>query len=429
MVPGMKAQVLIPPDSRRLRFALPLASLALLVALSSPVAGAAPFDACIDGLRKTALSRGISASTFDAAMKGVEPDPDVIKSFEYQPEFRSPIWDYVAGLVDDERVADGREQLTRWDSVLRDAERAYGVDRHVIVAVWGVESNFGRIQGTRELVRSLTTLVCANKRESFFRGELMATLSILQSGDIAAEALTGSWAGAFGQTQFMPTTYQRLAVDFDGDGKRDVVNSVPDALGSTANYLARAGWVTGQPWGYEVRIPENYAGPSGRRTRQSLAQWTALGVRRIEPLQVGGKPQPADSVQAALLLPAGPKGPAFLVFRNFDAIYGYNAAESYALSIAHLSDRLQGAPGFGTPWPTDDPGLSRAERREVQQRLLDRGYDIGAVDGMIGAKSRSAIRDFQTSQGLTVDGRAGLRVLNALRAMPVQAQGESARAQ
>jgi len=425
----MKAQVLIPPDSRRLRFALPLASLALLVALSSPVAGAAPFDACIDGLRKTALSRGISASTFDAAMKGVEPDPDVIKSFEYQPEFRSPIWDYVAGLVDDERVADGREQLTRWDSVLRDAERAYGVDRHVIVAVWGVESNFGRIQGTRELVRSLTTLVCANKRESFFRGELMATLSILQSGDIAAEALTGSWAGAFGQTQFMPTTYQRLAVDFDGDGKRDVVNSVPDALGSTANYLARAGWVTGQPWGYEVRIPENYAGPSGRRTRQSLAQWTALGVRRIEPLQVGGKPQPADSVQAALLLPAGPKGPAFLVFRNFDAIYGYNAAESYALSIAHLSDRLQGAPGFSTPWPTDDPGLSRAERREVQQRLLDRGYDIGAVDGMIGAKSRSAIRDFQTSQGLTVDGRAGLRVLNALRAMPVQAQGESARAQ
>ena len=429
MVPGMKAQVLIPPDSRRLRFALPLASLALLVALSSPVAGAAPFDACIDGLRKTALSRGISASTFDAAMKGVEPDPDVIKSFEYQPEFRSPIWDYVAGLVDDERVADGREQLARWDSVLRDAERAYGVDRHVIVAVWGVESNFGRIQGTRELVRSLTTLVCANKRESFFRGELMATLSILQSGDIAAEALTGSWAGAFGQTQFMPTTYQRLAVDFDGDGKRDVVNSVPDALGSTANYLARAGWVTGQPWGYEVRIPENYAGPSGRRTRQSLAQWTALGVRRIEPLQVGGKPQPADSVQAALLLPAGPKGPAFLVFRNFDAIYGYNAAESYALSIAHLSDRLQGAPGFSTPWPTDDPGLSRAERREVQQRLLDRGYDIGAVDGMIGAKSRSAIRDFQTSQGLTVDGRAGLRVLNALRATPVQAQVMPARAQ
>ena len=429
MVPGMKVQLLIPPDVRTVRFARPVALLAAVVALLSPVASAGSLDACIAGLRKTALSRGISTSTFDAAMKGVEPDPDVIKSFEYQPEFRTPIWDYVAGLVDDERVADGREQMVRWDSVLGEAERAYGVDRHVIVAVWGVESNFGRIQGTRELVRSLTTLVCANKRESFFRGELMATLSILQSGDIAAESLTGSWAGAFGQTQFMPTTYQRLAVDFDGDGKRDVVNSVADALGSTANYLERAGWVTVQPWGYEVRIPENYAGPSGRRTRQSLAQWTALGVRRLEPVQTGGKPQPADSTQAALLLPAGPKGPAFLVFRNFDAIYGYNAAESYALSIAHLSDRLQGAPGFSTPWPTDDPGLSRAERREVQQRLLDRGYDIGAVDGMIGAKSRSAISDFQSSQGLTVDGRAGLRVLNALRTTPVQAKRAPATAQ
>ena len=408
----------------RLRAFSGVSQLALVAALAgfcAPVANAETFDACVAGLRKTALSQGITASTFDQAMKGVEPDPDVLKSFEYQPEFRTPIWDYVAGLVDDERVADGREQLARWDAVLGEAERAYGVDRHAIVAVWGVESNFGRIQGTRELVRSLTTLVCANKRQSFFRAELMATLSILQSGDIAADALTGSWAGAFGQTQFMPTTYQRLAVDFDGDGKRDVVNSVPDALGSTANYLERAGWVTGEPWGYEVSIPGNYAGPSGRRTRQSLAKWAALGVQRIEPVQSGGKPQPADTTQAALLLPAGPKGPAFLVFRNFDAIYGYNAAESYALSIAHLSDRLQGAPAFSTPWPTDDPGLSRAERREVQQRLIDRGFDIGTVDGMIGAKSRGAISEFQTAQGLTVDGRAGLRVLKALREAPVPA--------
>ncbi len=406
---------------RAIPCALLMATLVSLAGLFAPAANAESFDACVAGLRKTALSQGIDASTFDRAMKGVELDPDVIKSFEYQPEFRTPIWDYVAGLVDDERVADGREQMARWDAVLGNAEREYGVDRHVIVAVWGVESNFGRIQGTRDLVRSLTTLVCANKRESFFRGELMATLRILQSGDIAADGLTGSWAGAFGQTQFMPTTYQRLAVDFDGDGKRDVVNSVPDALGSTANYLARAGWVAGEPWGYEVRIPENYAGPSGRRTRQSLAKWAALGVRRIEPVQSGGKPQPADTTQAGLLLPAGPQGPAFLVFRNFDAIYSYNAAESYALSIAHLSDRLQGAPGFSTPWPTDDPGLSRADRREVQQRLIDRGYDIGTVDGMIGAKSRGAISDFQSAQGLKADGRAGLRVLKALREAPVTA--------
>lgn len=386
-----------------------------LVAISAPAA-AESFDACVAGLRKTALSQGIAASTFDQAMKGVEPDPDVIKSFEYQPEFRTPIWDYVAGLVDEERIADGRDRLSQWQSVLADAERSYGVDRNVIVAVWGVESNFGRIQGTRELVRSLTTLVCANKRQAFFRGELLATLRILQSGDIPLEALTGSWAGAFGQTQFMPTTYQRLAVDFDGDGRRDVVNSVPDALGSTANYLARAGWVSGEPWGYEVSIPQNYAGPSGRRTRQSLAQWAALGIRRIEPPGPGAKPQPPDNTQAALLLPAGPQGPAFLVFRNFDAIYSYNAAESYGLAIAHLSDRLRGGGPFVTPWPTDDLGLSRAERRELQGLLILRGHDIGEVDGMLGERSRVAIRAEQQRLGHEATGRGGQKLLQALKA-------------
>ncbi len=378
------------------------------------------FDSCVAGLRKIANAQGISQSTFDLAMKGVEPDPDVLKSFDYQPEFRTPIWDYVSGLVDEERITDGRERLAQWAGVLDKAEQQFGVDRNVIVAVWGVESNFGRIQGTRDLVRSLTTLVCANKRQAFFRGELMATLHILQTGDIAPDALVGSWAGAFGQTQFMPTTYQRLAIDFDEDGRRDIVNSVPDALGSTANFLHRAGWVTGEPWGFEVQLPANYSGPSGRRTKQSLAQWTRLGVKRIattgsKPGQTPEAAARSENTQAALILPAGVEGPAFLVFRNFDAIYGYNAAESYALSIAHLSDRLRGGPGFATPWPTDDAGISRAERREVQQRLLDRGYDIGVVDGMIGAKSRSAISAFQSSNDMPVDGRAGQHVLKALR--------------
>ena len=376
------------------------------------------FDTCISGLRKAALSQGINATTFDQAMKDVEPDPDVLKSFDYQPEFRTPIWDYVAGLVDEERIADGRERLAQWSTVLSEAEQKYGVERNVIVAVWGVESNFGRIQGTRDLLRSLTTLVCANKRQAFFRGELMATLRILQTGDMPPDALVGSWAGAFGQTQFMPTTYQRLAVDVDGDGRRDIVNSVPDALGSTANFLRRAGWVSDEPWGYEVKVPDNYSGPSGRRTKQPLSQWSRLGVKPIE--KVGSKSVNiatplADSTPAALIMPSGPSGPAFLVFRNFDAIYGYNAAESYALSIAHLSDRLRGGSGFVTPWPTDDAGISRAERREVQQRLLDRGYDIGTVDGMIGAKTRSAISAFQASVGVTPDGRAGQRVLDTLR--------------
>ncbi len=378
------------------------------------------FDSCIASLRKTALTQGVSAQTFDQAMKGVEPDPEVLKSYEYQPEFRTPIWDYISGLVDEERVSDGRAQLSKWSQELARAEQEFGVDRYAIVAVWGVESNFGLIKGKRELIRSLTTLVCANKREAFFKGELMATLRILQTGDIAPEYLIGSWAGAFGQTQFMPTTYQRLAIDFDGDGRRDIVNSVPDALGSTANYLKKAGWVTGEPWGYEVRIPENYSGPSGRKNKQSLAKWNSLGIKPMrstenKPAKKSSEHSLADTTQAALIMPTGAAGPAFLVFRNFDAIYSYNAAESYALSIAHLSDRMKGGGGIQTPWPTDDPGISRAERREVQQLLLARGYDIGEADGLIGAKTRSAISEFQTSAGLPVDGRAGLKVLTALR--------------
>jgi lytic murein transglycosylase len=247
-------------------------------------------DACVSGLRKEVLAQGITAKTFDSATKGVESDPDVLKAFDFQPEFRTAIWDYVAGLVDQERVDDGRAMQKKWSEVLQRAEQQYGVDARVIVAVWGVESNYGRIQGKRELVRSLVTLVCANKRQAFFKGELLATLRILQSGDIAPEVLVGSWAGAFGQTQFMPTTYQRLAVDFDGDGKRDIVNSVPDALGSTANFLQKAGWVKGQAWGYEVKIPADYAGPSGRRTKQPLSQWTAAGIKPIDAARAKAAP-------------------------------------------------------------------------------------------------------------------------------------------
>lgn len=381
----------------------------LILVASTAQAQSGSFDACVKGLRQSALSQGISSAVFDRAMTGVEPDPDVLKAFSFQPEFRTAIWDYLAGLVDQERVDDGRAKLKEWSKVLAEAEQKYGVDRHVIVAVWGVESNYGRIQGKRELVRSLTTLICADKRQAFFRGELLATLRILQNGDIPQDALVGSWAGAFGQTQFMPTTYQRLAVDFDGDGRRDIVGSVPDALGSTANFLKQAGWISGQPWGAEVTIPANYSGPSGRRTKQSLAQWKSLGVQTMVASSL------PDTTQAALLLPAGPQGPAFLVFRNFDAIYSYNAAESYALAIAHLSDRLKGGQAFKTAWPTDDAGTSRAERREIQQALLKRGYDIGEVDGLIGTKSREAISDFQQSNGMVVNGRAGQQVLKALR--------------
>lgn len=379
----------------------------------APHALAAEFDACLRKLRTEASAKGIATQTFDTALTGIEPDQSVLDAMDNQPEFRTPIWDYMASLVDEQRVGDGRSKLAEWGSVLASAEQQFGVDRHTIAAVWGVESDFGRILGGRPLVRSLATVSCFGHRQRFFRGELFATLRILQSGDMPAEALVGSWAGAFGQTQFMPSTFQRLAVDFDGDGRRDIVGSVPDALGSTANFLKRAGWVSDQPWGYEVSLPLGYNGPAGRRTRQPLATWSQLGIRAIDGSTLSG-PGPA-----ALLLPAGATGPAFIVFKNFDVIYSYNAAESYALAIAHLSDRLRGGGPLQTPWPTDDPGLSRAQRREVQERLIARGFDIGVPDGIIGARTRKAIEAFQTAAGLTVDGRAGDRVLKALQ-QPLQ---------
>jgi lytic murein transglycosylase len=365
-------------------------------------------------LRREATTKGITAQSFDAAMRGVEPDQSVLEAMDNQPEFKTPIWDYLAALVDDQRIADGQAKLAEWGTVLAQAERTFGVDRHTIIAVWGVESDYGKNMGKRPLVRSLATVSCFGSRQRFFRGELVATLHILQSGDMPPEALTGSWAGAFGHTQFMPSTFQRLAVDFDGDGRRDIVGSIPDALGSTANFLKRAGWVSGQPWGYEVQLPENYSGSTGRRTRQPLAEWGRLGIRQIDGSMLSG------TTAAALLLPAGARGPAFMVYRNFNAIYSYNAAESYALAIAHLSDRLRGAGPFRGAWPTDDPGLSRAERRELQELLVSRGYDIGAPDGLIGTRTRAAIRDFQSSVGIAADGRAGGRALKALRATSPQ---------
>ena len=386
-----------------------LVGAAFLLSVSAP-AIANEWASCVRELRTIAIGKGIDAQVFDTALAGVEPDADILKAFDNQPEFTIPIWDYLSGLVDEERVADGRALMEKWAAVLAQAEEKFGVDRFVIAAVWGVESDYGRIMGKRELVRSLTTLSCSGRRQAFFRGELLATLRIVQSGDIPIGSLVGSWAGAFGQTQFIPSTYQRLAIDFDGDGRRDIIGSVPDALGSTANYLKRAGWVTGQSWGYEVRLPAGYAGPVGRRTKQTLAQWSELGIRQADGSALTG------TGLAGLLLPSGAKGPAFIVFRNFDAIFAYNAAESYALAIAHLADRLRGEGAFRTPWPTDDPGIGRTERREVQQRLLDRGFDVGVPDGIVGARTRTAIRAFQASAGLTQDGRAGTRVLQALRA-------------
>lgn len=371
----------------------------------------ARFAACLSELKAGAAARGVAGPSYDRLTASLAPDMKVLDFLDYQPEFRTPIWDYLSGLVDEERVADGKAMQAQWAEVLATASARYKVDPAAVVAVWGVESNFGRNFGSRPLLTSLSTLSCYGRRQAYFRGEFYDALKIVDSGDVKAEQLVGSWAGAFGHTQFMPSTFLRLAVDFDGDGRRDLVGSIPDALASTANFLHKAGWREGETWGYEVRLPAAFdASLAGRRNKQAVASWSARGVKRVD-----GSPLPASEAPAGVLLPAGPSGPAFLVFRNFDAIYGYNAAESYALAIAHLSDRLKGGQPFTTAWPTDDPGLSRVERRELQTLLIARGHIIGTVDGMLGDASRAAIRVEQQRLGHTVDGRAGQKLLTALR--------------
>ena len=374
----------------------------------------ATYEACMGRLRGDAVEAGVSAAAFDAQVDGLVPDLSVIDLLDAQPEFKTAIWDYLAGLVDDERIADGRAMLERHADVLARVEDRYGVDPATVVAVWGVESDYGNTFGKRPLLQSLSTLSCFGRRQEFFRGELFSAMRILEKGDIEPGALQGSWAGAFGHTQFMPSTFERIAVDFDGDGRRDLVGSVPDAHASTAHYLDRSGWRTGEPWGVEVELPAGFdESLAGRTKRRSLSEWFKHGIQTVDdrPIDLPGQ------ARAAVLLPAGVDGPAFLVFRNFDAIYSYNAATSYALAIAHLSDRLRGAGPFEAAWPTDDPGLSRAQRRELQELLLARGHDIGEVDGMLGSRTRAAIRREQERLGhAPADGRGGMKILEALRA-------------
>jgi lytic murein transglycosylase len=378
---------------------------AFSLALASPAR--ADFSSCVASLRADGARAGVSSQTLDAAFNGLQPDMKVLEFEKQQPEFKTPIWDYVDGLVDEERVADGKTAMAQNAHELARAEQTYGVSRYMLAAIWGVESNFGTEMGNRPLVQSLSTLACFGARPAYFRSELMATLKIIDRGDIPAEKLAGSWAGAFGQTQFMPSSYLRLAVA-GSDGRRDIVDSADDALASTANYFVKSGWRSGVPWGFEVKLPENYSGPSGRKAKQPMSAWAARGITRVDGRSLG-------EGEAGLLLPAGSAGPAFLVTHNFDVVYSYNAAESYSLAACVLADRLAGGFGIVTPWPTDDPGLSRAGRRELQTLLARHGYDVGEPDGAIGAKTKAAIADFEQKQGMPVNGRASQKVLEALR--------------
>lgn len=378
------------------------------VTITTDQAAAASFKSCVAGIRASVVKSGVKKKTAKAALADAAYDEKVVRFSRAQPEYKTPIWDYMAFLVDDERIATGRKMMKKHGRTLKAVERAYGVDRYYIAALWGVESNFGEAQGSFFIPHALSNLICAGRRAKFWRSELVEVLKLVDRGDLRMKDLYGSWAGAFGQTQFIPSTYRRLAVDFDRDGRRDLVHSVPDALGSTANYLKRSGWRKGQAWGYEVRLPRGYKGPSGRKNKASVASWSKRGIKKVG----GGKLTGSGS--AGLIYPAGKNGPAFLVFKNFDALYSYNLAESYALAISHLADRMQGGKAFKKAWPTDDPGLSREQRLDLQRRLNKKGFNVGEPDGKVGPATRAGIRQAEASLGMKQTGRAGMKVYKAL---------------
>ncbi len=396
-------------------------SWAALVSGLTPATAAAQspdaFARCLTRLRGSRLARSITPTTWDQHVASVRPDSSVLVALNAQPEFRLAIWDYFAIMVDDERVVDGRRLLGEYAPTLSRIGEQYGVDAATITAIWGVESNFGKGRGGLPVIRSLATLSCFGRRQSYFRGELMAALRIVQAHHVAPERFAGSWAGAFGHTQFMPGTFEWIAVDFDGDGKRDLVDNVSDALASTANFLKRAGrWRTGAPWGFEVRVPSDARiGREGRGVRRAVSTWSAQGITRMDgtPLANGVV---SPNTRAALLRPAGPRGPAFLALDNFFAVFRYNASESYALAIVHLADRLRGGGPTVTAWPTTDLGLSRTDRRELHTLLAAHGHPVGAPTAVLTPAVVAAIRAEQTRLHLEASGRPGQLLLAALRA-------------
>jgi membrane-bound lytic murein transglycosylase B len=363
--------------------------------------------------RKQALNAGIRPEIFDSAFAGVTPDMSVVKSDRSQPEFTRPVWEYLDSAISAVRVRKGQALLAQYADALGVMEQRYGVDRQALVAVWGMESSFGQFQGTQSVIRSLATLAYEGRRPQFAQEQLIAALQIIQHGDIDAPSMLGSWAGAMGQTQFIPTTYNTHAVDFDGDGRRDIWNTPVDALASTAHYLQSSGWQKGQPWGFEVQLASGFDyALADASTRKSIADWQQLGLKLPN-----GSPLPANMLQqqAALLLPAGYKGPAFLVMDNFRAILKYNNSSSYALGIGLLSERFNGGGYVLGSWPRGDRPLSRSERIELQTLLSARQYDAGNPDGIIGSNTRKAIRSAQQSFGWPADGYPTQELLDKLR--------------
>jgi membrane-bound lytic murein transglycosylase B len=391
--------------------------LALAVSILACAARAEPPStvearAFIDKLWPTAQARGISRALFERATADFIPDPEVLALAMLQPEHAKPVGAYVTGLVKQARVDAGRQLAATHAALLDVIEAAYGVDRHILLAIWGVESAYGTEMGSRDVIRSLGTLAMADARRApFWTKELIAALRMLQDGAVPPGKLVGSWAGAMGHTQFIPSTYTARAVDFDRDGRRDIWGTVADALASTANYLRASGWVAGTQWGYEVALPPSFdfAWSEPGRVR-TYAEWQAAGVTAAAI-----RSDPPPSLLLQLILPAGARGPAFLVSGNFRALLKYNQSSSYALAVGHLADRIAGAPALTAAWPMDDAPLNRTEREELQGLLSSLGLDTGGLDGIIGDRTRAAIRATQRTLSLAEDGHPSVELLHRLR--------------
>lgn len=369
------------------------------------------FDSWLQDFRPRAIKRGIGPATIDRAFAQVRFDPKVVERDRNQSEFTKTIWDYLGTAVSETRIRNGQSALQKHKALLDQIEAQYGVDKQVVVAIWGLESAYGTFRGSKPVIQSMASLAYEGRRKNFFEAQLIAALKILEQGHTTPEQLTGSWAGAMGHTQFMPLSFQALAVDYTGDGHRNIWGDDPtDALASTANYLKNHGWIAGVPWGVEVTIPDGFDYLQANREIERLpSAWAARGV-----LDVNGQPVPDHGV-ASVLLPAGHTGAAFLVFRNFEVIERYNTADAYVIGVGHLGDRIMGGAAIQGNWPRQDRALTLDERMELQRRLTAAGFSTRGIDGKIGPLTINAVRGFQKSLGLPPDGYASLDVLKRLR--------------
>jgi membrane-bound lytic murein transglycosylase B len=370
------------------------------------------FAAWRAGLKVEAMARGVSAEVFDRAFAGVKPNPKVLELDSKQAEFVRPIWEYLDSAVSDTRIAGGKEALAAQWQTLRGLAATYSVPPEIVVAIWGMESNYGGYMGDFNVIEALATLAYQGRRTDSFHEQLLIALDILQAGDIAPDRMRGSWAGAMGHTQFMPTSFVAYAVDHDRNGRRDMWNDPVDALASTANYLAKSGWQEGQPWGMEVVLPPDFPWQDAELdTVRTVGEWRALGVRAAKDSAL-----PEDSTAASVIAPAGHRGPAFLILKNFRVIMRYNNATSYALAVAHLADRIGGDGPFLAAWPRNDTKLRIDDVKEMQRLLTARGHNTGGVDGIIGPMTRAAIRGYQNEIGTPPDGYPSSELLQRLKA-------------